>query len=119
VADLGRWANMDGYLQLFDSARYGRAFGLRILAKFISVVVLIASLFFIAGDTSGTASKLLGGGLLVIGITVGYWGFRPKYPCPRCCRKMRVSKKKAIGGRDLFLTCEDCKVCIDLKIQEE
>ena len=112
---------MDGYLELFDGARYGRAFVLRIFAKFSASVLLIAAFFFLAGDDSQVGKRLLGGVLLVIGGITGYWGFRPKYPCPKCSRQMQVSRKirEGAGGRDLFLVCDECKVCINLKVQEE
>jgi hypothetical protein len=112
---------MDGYLELFDSARYGRAFVWRILAKFLAVVTLIAAFFFLAGHDSRIGERLLGGILLAIGVGVGYWGFRPTYPCPKCSRQMHLNRriKQGAGGRDLFLACDGCKVCINLKVQEE
>lgn len=110
---------MEGYLELFDTPRYGRIYVVRLFAKFFAVIALNAAIYFLIG--SGSLIKALGGMLLVLALGTGYWAFRPKYPCLKCVRPMHVGKKpkQGTGGKDLFLVCHDCKVCIDLNVGEE
>jgi hypothetical protein len=111
---------MDGYLELKDNSKFGRAYSVRLFSKFCTSVILIAAFYFLASDKSDTTERVLGGVLLAAGLILGYWSFRPTYRCPKCARQMSLTRReRKESGRDLFLTCDDCKVSIDLKVQEE
>ena len=112
---------MNGYLELFDSPKYGRAYVLRLIGKVCAVSALTASFYFFAAENVGTGARLFAAGLLTCGIPLGYWSFFPKYICPKCERRMEVTRKKRIGagGAAICLACNQCKAFIDLKVADE
>lgn len=112
---------MDGYLQVFDSPKQGQVFLVRLGAKILAGIFLIAFVFLVFGDGVGNGSKIAGVTLGVMGIAIGLLAFSRPYLCPRCSHRMRIRKKEPVGagGTPLLLLCDQCKCYIDLKIEEE
>jgi len=109
---------MDGYLQVYDSPNYGRAYVVSVCAKILAGILLTAFVFLTFGDGVGVGSKIAGVIVGITGVAVGYWAYTRKYLCLQCRREMKVRKKDPIGAGDtpLFLVCDHCKCYIDLKV---
>jgi hypothetical protein len=107
-------AKMDDYSEIPDGAKMRRTFLLRDSAKSVTVLLLASALGCYFANGAGPRMKIASLVVGIVGLSIGYWAFFRPYLCPQCQHRMKV-KRMPGNSAPLYLVCDHCMGCTDLK----